>query len=86
MLEVGSQRAIDGRDGPIVVEHVRAIVAQREHRLDGQAESRLDLAAPPAGAVVRDLWLLVHLGADAMADELPDDAESMWPRDIFDGR
>src|SRR6185436_17911446 len=86
MLEVSSQRAIDGRDCPIVVEHVRAIVAQREHRLDGQAESRLDLAAPPAGAVVRDLWLLVHLGADAMADELPDDAEPMWPRDIFHRR
>ena len=36
----------------------------------------LELAPGTAGPVVRDLRLLVHLGADAVPDELADDAEA----------
>ena len=50
------------------------VAAEGEHRLDGQAQAGLELAARAAGPVVGDLRLLVHLGADAVADELADDA------------
>ena len=71
-------------DGPVVGEDVGAVVAEREHRLDGQAQARLELAAAATGAVVGDLRLLVHLGADAVAHELADDAEAVRLGDVLD--
>ena len=65
------------RDGPVVREDVGSMVAEREHRLDREAQAGLELAPAATGAVVGDLRFLVHLGADAVADELADDAEAV---------
>src|SRR5262249_48409996 len=62
----------------------RVGAAEREHRLDGEAHAGLQLRAARPGPVVRDLWLLVHVGADAVADERADDAEAVGHPDVFD--
>ena len=67
VLEMGGQRPVAGDDGPVVRAGWRLVPPEREHRLDGQAQAGLQLAAGPAGPVVGDLRLLVHLGADAVA-------------------
>src|SRR5688572_2531650 len=86
VLEVGGERTVDGGDRPVIGEDMGAVVTQREHGLDGEAESRFELATLAAGAVVGDLRLLVHLGADAVANELADHAEAVRPGDLFDRR
>ena len=63
------QAAVARLDGPAVGAHADLVAAEGEHRLDGQAQAGLDAAAPVARAEVGDLRLLVHLGADAVADE-----------------
>ena len=80
MLEVGRHRAVGGDDRPVVRLDPGVVAAQGEHRLDGQAQAGLELAAGAAGAVVGDLRLLVHLGPDAVADELADDARGRRAR------
>ena len=85
VLEVGRQGAVDGSHRPVVLEEVRPKIAQGQHRLDGQAQTGLELAALATGAVVGDLRLLVHLGADAMTDELADDAVAAGLGDVLDG-
>src|SRR4029453_15939375 len=74
VLEMGRQRAVTGHDGPAVGLHLDLVAAECEHRLDRQADPRLELHPADAGPVVGDLRLLVHLGADSVADELSDDA------------
>src|SRR6185369_2220915 len=56
-----------------------------EHRLDGQAQAGLELATRATGPEVGDLRLLVHLGPDAVADELADDTEVRLCGDGLDG-
>ena len=72
-------------DGPAVRLHPGLVAAQREHRLDGQAQAGLDAPAATAGAVVGDLRLLVHLGADAVPDEGAHDAVAVRQGDVLDG-
>ena len=43
VLEVGGQRAVAGDDGPAVGLDLDLVAAEREHRLDGEAEARLEL-------------------------------------------
>ena len=73
-----------GREGAVAVTTVQpssrtctVVAAEREHRLDRQAHPGCELDGRGAGPVVRDLRVLVHLGADAVADELADDAEAV---------
>ena len=46
---MGRQGAVVGRHRPVVGEHVGLVVAEREHRLDGEAQARLQLAAAATG-------------------------------------
>ena len=56
--------------------------ADVDHRLDRDDEALLELVAAGSGRpVVRDLRLLVHGGADAVADVLPHDREAARLRD-----
>src|ERR1019366_8828385 len=64
----------------------RLVAAQGEHRLDRETEARLKIAPDLAAAVVRDLGILVHRPANAMADELADHAVAFRPGDVLDGR
>src|SRR5262249_440513 len=77
-LPVAGQLAGAGDDGPAVRERVDFVGAEVDHRLDGQhharAHARIRLAPrPEGGTVVRYLWVLVQLLADAVADVVADD-------------
>ena len=78
--------AVGRRDRPAVRADPRLVAAEREHRLDGEAQAGLEPAAAAAGAVVRDLRLLVHLGADAVADVGAHDAVAARDADVLDRR
>src|SRR5579862_1446970 len=86
VLEMGGERTVAGHDRPVVGLHDRLVAAEGEHRLDGQAQAGLDPPAGLAGAVVGDLGILVHRPADAVADELADDAVALRPGHILDRR
>src|SRR5579862_2255119 len=81
---MGSQRAIGRDDRPAIREHADVAAAEREHRLDREAHPGPELGAAVAGPVVRDLRLLVHVAADPVADEVPDDAVAVRLRDVLD--
>src|SRR5688500_15789414 len=84
VLEMGCQRAVAGDDRPAVRRDLDLVAAEREHRLDGEADAGGQLHALRARPVVGDLRFLVHLGADAVADELANDAVTMGPGDVLD--
>ena len=69
VLPVGRQAAVARLDRPAVRLHPHLVAAHGEHGLDGQAQADLDAPAASARAVVGDLRLLVHLGADAVSHE-----------------
>src|SRR5512142_246488 len=73
VLEMGGERAVARRDGPAVALDVDVVPAEGQHRLDREADARLEPDPLRARAVVGHLWVLVHLGADPMSDEVPDD-------------
>ena len=75
VLPVGGPGAVDGDDGPVVGQHPGrrgrrrvSIGSIARHMPGAHASARV------AGAVVEDVRVLVHLGADAVADVLLDDA------------
>src|SRR5262245_4150410 len=74
VLEVGRERAVARHDRPALGLDLDLVAAERQHRLDREADPGLELQPAGSGPVVRDLRLLVHLGPDPMADELADDA------------
>src|SRR3954454_22744153 len=76
-LEVGGQRPVLGVDRPAVVAHADLVAARVDHRLDREAHARLEQRALAGIAVVGDLRLLVHLAADAVADERADDRQAL---------
>src|SRR5712671_1358732 len=84
VLEVGRQRAIARDDGPAVRLDLDVGSAEGQHRLDCQADARREGQPADAGAVIRNLRLLVHLRADPVADELADDAVAAWRGDVLD--
>src|SRR3954452_12787590 len=84
-LEVGGERAVLGVDRPAVVAHPDHVAAGGDHRLDGQDHALLERDAPVGRAVVRDLGLLVHVAADAVADQRADDREALGLDVLLDG-
>src|SRR5450432_1238622 len=85
VLEVGGQGPVAGDDRPVVGQHRRFVAAQGEHRLDRQAQARLDPPAGVAGPVVRNLGVLVHRPADPVAHELADHAIAIGLGHVLDG-
>src|SRR5258705_1835077 len=84
VLEMGGQGAVAGHDGPAVGLDRYLVTAEGQHRLDREADARNELEAPDSGPVVGELRLLVHLGADAVADELADDAVAAGRGGVLD--
>ena len=71
VLGVGGSAAVAGDDRPAVATQVVRVVATLdEHRLDRDHQARLELEPPARGALVRDVRLLVHRVADAVAAEV----------------
>jgi len=81
---MSGQRMIRGDDGPAVGQRLDVGTAEREHRLDGHADSDRKLDAAAAGPIVRDLEILVHSGSDAVADVRPDDPAVALDGDVLD--
>src|SRR5215204_6179552 len=74
ILEVGREGAVDGVDGPPVpLAEADVVVAERDHGLYGEGHPRQQARPRARGAVVGDLGVLVHLAADPVGDQVPDD-------------
>ena len=59
VLEMGCERAVRGRDRPLVVVDVHLRAADRDHRLDRDRHALLELRARVGGDEVRHLRVLV---------------------------
>src|SRR5262249_10962038 len=66
-----------GNGGPLIVEHSDSGLAGVHHRLDRQHHSFAQPRTVSAGAVIRNLWLLMELGADAVSYKVANDAEAI---------
>src|SRR4051812_6938792 len=84
-LEVGGQRAVGRIDGPVVIAEADVGAARVDHRLDGEHHARLEQGAAPRLAVVGDLRVLVHVAADAVADQRADDRQALGLDPLLDG-
>ena len=71
---MGRRLAVVGDDGPLVVEDVVGLIAQGDHRLDGQGGPDGGLRRAAAHAVVGDIGWQVHVLTDAVAGVVLDDA------------
>src|SRR5689334_8445564 len=85
VLAVGGEAAVAGEDGPAVGPALDVVAPRRDHRLDREHHPRRQLRAAAGRPVVRDLRVLVHAAADAVADEASDDAEAASLDDLLDG-
>src|SRR6266566_5846940 len=86
VLEMGGQGAVAGHDRPAVRLDRDLMAAEGQHRLDREADPGHELHPANPGSIVRKLRLLVHLGPDAVADELTDDAVAAGRRGVLDRR
>src|SRR5215203_5062266 len=74
VLEVGREGAVGRVDRPPVpLAEADIVVAERDHGLYGEGHPREQTRTCARGAVVGDLGVLVHLAADPVGDQVPDD-------------
>ncbi len=66
-------------------QHAHLGAAGVHHGLDGEAHAHLEAGASASYAHVRDVRVLVHLAADAVAAEVGDDAAAGGAGDLDDG-
>src|SRR5919108_1764419 len=85
VLEMGGETAVGGAHRPAIAVDLDVVAAEIEHRLDGEAHPGFDAHPGARPAVIGDLRLLVHRGAEAVADARPHDPVSMLARDALDG-
>ena len=76
-LEMRCKRPVLGVDRPPVVAHPDRVPAGRDHRLDGQDHALQELRTRSRLAEVGDLRVLVHVPADAVADQGADHPEAV---------
>ena len=77
VLEMGGWFSVSGPDGPTVLIQPNGTVAHRDHRLDGDTHAGFQHHAISPSAIVRHLWILVHLATDAMTGKFTNDAISL---------
>src|SRR4051812_14863009 len=68
VFEVRGARSVGGHDGPAVIERSILRLARGQHRLDREHHALPEAQPPPGGPIVRNVWLLVHRGPDAVPD------------------
>ena len=73
---MGGGKTVGGDHGPAVGERLHAVGAEIDHGFDGEGHAGFDLLPGAAAAEVRNLRLLMHRAADAVADQVADDAET----------
>ena len=82
VLEMGGLAAVAGDHRPLVLGEVGLLAAEGHHRLHGQRQTLDQLGAAAGSADVRDVRRLVHLGADAVADVVLEDAVVALAADV----
>ena len=82
---MGADAAVEGNGRPAVGQDLHLWRSSVDHRFDSQHHSGLESRTLAAGAEVGYLGILVHGSADAVADELLDDAETLGLAHLLDG-
>ena len=77
MFEVSTITSVFRHRSPLIFQHPHVRAARGDHRFDGQDHPLLQARAAPGIAVIRNLGILVHLGADSVADELANHRKSV---------
>ena len=67
VLVVRGGQVVVGRDDPTVGARAHMVGTHRNHRLDGNDHAGLEANAPPLLSIVRNVGVLVHHAANAMA-------------------
>src|SRR6202043_1044639 len=70
MLEMRRIAAIRGDRRPVIFQNSHARAARVHHRFDGKHHSFLKPRPLTGRAIIRELWILVHLGSDAVTNKL----------------
>src|SRR4029077_10655743 len=86
VFEMRRAAAVGGHRGPLIVENPHFRPACVNHRLDGENHAFLDARAVAGLAVIRQVRLFVHFGANSMADELTHHREAMLFDPLLHGR
>ena len=67
VLVVRGGQVVVGRNNPTVGARAHMVGTHRNHRLDGNDHAGLEANAPPLLSIVRNVGVLVHHAANAMA-------------------
>ena len=70
MLEMGSRFPVSGPYRPTVLIQPHRAIAQCYHRFDGETHAGFQHDTISPSAIIRHLWILVHIATDAMTGEL----------------
>lgn len=77
-------KAIGGDGGPLVGENSHVGAAHVDHRFDGERHAWFEFWSAAAFAEVRHLGILVELASNAVPNEFPHDAETVFDGFCFD--
>src|SRR5690625_4667606 len=80
------EAGIGGRGGPAVVQYADPGAVHRHHGFYRQYQTRPEPGPRARASEIGYLRWLVHLTADAVTDELPDDPEACCLDDVLNGR
>src|SRR3990170_6451593 len=85
VLEMSGVAAVGGYRSPVVVQHLHARPAGVHHGLNGKYHSFLEPGTATGLSEVGHIRFLMHPGADAVADKLPHDGETMMFHPLLHG-
>ena len=74
VFKVGRPAAVTGQNRPAVWGNVDGVAAERHHRLDSDCHTFTQPRTGVRPAIIRDVGVFVNLMADAMTDQIADDA------------
>src|SRR5262245_31071605 len=85
VLPMRGQAPVCGDHRPTVVEKAHGGAAQVHHRLDRDRHAGLQARAGTTSARMRDVWIGVHVPADAMTTELRHHTHAFRASEFLDG-
>src|SRR5215831_19749369 len=77
MLKMRAVAAVGGNCSPFIVQDTGSRLARIHHRLDGNHHALTQTSTVSADSEIRDLWLFVQPGTNAVSDKLPHHAEAV---------
>lgn len=84
VLKVSGGLAVASNDAPAIWEERYLVSTEGYHRLDGDAESVLELLACTTFTIVWDSRIFVHVMANAVSDKLADNAVASFFTMVLD--